>query len=153
MKPPEGSHQLRRGRESIKNQAYFVTTATDGRAPLFLDPRAAGAVLDALKWLDKAGRLVLCAAVLMPDHLHVVFELKTGALPQVMHSLKSYTAKQVNTLLGRRSALWQGQYHDHAVRKSENLNDVILYMLHNPVRAGIVGDFHDYPYWWCRWEI
>ncbi len=89
----------------------------------------------------------------MPDHLHAVFELKTGTLPQVMHSLKSYTAKQVKYLLQLPSAVWQEQYHDHAVRKSENLEDVILYMLHNPVRAGLVKDFHEYPFWWCRWKI
>jgi putative transposase len=153
MKPPSGSHALRRGRESIQNQAYFVTTATDRRAPLFLDPRAAGAVIDALKWLDKEGRFRLAAALLMPDHLHAVFELKTGTLPQVMHSLKSYTAKQVKYLLQLPSAVWQEQYLDHAVRKSESLNDVVLYMLHNPVRAGLVKDFHEYPFWWCRWKI
>ena len=153
MKPPVGSHNLRRGRESIKNQVYFVTTAVHERVPLFLDPRAASAVLDALKWLDQAGKMILDAAVLMPDHLHVVFALKTGSLPQVMHSLKSYTAKQVKTILAREGAVWQEQYYDHAVRKSENLIEVVLYMLNNPVRSGLVKDFHDYPFWWSRWEV
>lgn len=153
MKPPVGSHNLRRGRESIKNQVYFVTTAVHERDPLFIDPRAASAVLDALKWLDQAGKMILDAAVLMPDHLHVVFALKTGSLPQLMHSLKSYTAKQVKAILARECAVWQEQYYDHAVRTSENLIEVVLYMLNNPVRAGLVADFHDYPFWWCRWEV
>ena len=37
--------------------------------------------------------------------------------------------------------------------RSENLNEVVLYMLNNPVRAGLVKDFHDYPFWWCRWAV
>ena len=72
----------------------------------------------------------------MPDHLHFVAELKTDTLPKLMHSLKSYTAKQVNALLNRQGSLWQDQYHEHAIRREENLNEVVLYMLHNPVRAG-----------------
>ena len=153
MRPPKGTHQLRSGRVSIQNQAYFITTATHERSAFFIDPRVAAAVLDALKWLDHKGKITLDAAVLMPDHLHFVAELRTDSLPKLMHSLKSYTAKQVNALLNRQGSLWQDQYHEHAVRMDEDLNEVVLYMLHNPVRAGLVDDFHDYPFWYCRWKV
>jgi hypothetical protein len=33
------------------------------------------------------------------------------------------------------------------------MKEVILYVLNNPVRAGLVEDFHDYPHWCCRWEV
>jgi REP element-mobilizing transposase RayT len=153
MKPPTGSNQLRQGRLSIENQAYFITTATQGRSLFFRDPTAAAVVIDALKWLDQQGRMILDAAVLMPDHLHFVAELKTDRLPKLMHSLKSYTAKQVNAVLKRQGSLWQDQYYEHAIRKDEDLNEVVLYMLHNPVRAGMVEDFHSYPFWYCRWAV
>lgn len=153
MKPPKGSHNLRSGRVSIHNQAYFITTATHERIPLFVDPAVATIVLDALKWLDQQGKMVLDAAVLMPDHLHCVAELKTDSLPKFMHSLKSYTAKRVNAVLNRQGCLWQDQYHEHAIRKAENRNEIVRYMLNNPVRAGIVKDFHDYPFWYCRWSV
>ncbi len=39
--------------------------------------------------------------MLMPDHLHFIVALKTDSLPKLMHSLKSYTAKQVNAVLNR----------------------------------------------------
>jgi REP element-mobilizing transposase RayT len=110
-------------------------------------------VLDALRWIEKAGKIILDAAVLMPDHLHFVFELKAGTLPQLMHSLKSYTAKQINAVSKQKGPVWQDQYHDHAVRRSENIKDVVLYFLNNPVRGGIVEDFHDYPFWYCRWAM
>lgn len=97
--------------------------------------------------------MVLDAAVLMPNHLHIVAELKVGKLPELMHSLKSYTAKRVNAVLNRQGSLWQDQYHEHAIRKAENLNEIVLYMLNNPVRAGLVKDLHDYPFWCCRWKV
>jgi REP element-mobilizing transposase RayT len=153
MNASKGSHKLRIGRRSIENHAYFVTTATHERIHVFTDPASAAVVLDALKWLDRNGKITLDAAVLMPDHLHFVAELRTDSLPKLMHSLKSYTAKQVNTLLNRQGSLWQDQYHEHAVRMDEDLNEVVLYMLHNPVRASLVKDFHDYPFWHCRWSV
>jgi len=153
MKPPSGAHKLRSGRASIQNQAYFITTATHERSPFFIDPAAAAVVLDALKWLDQNGRMVLDAAVLMPDHLHFVIELKTDRLPKLMHSLKSYTAKKVNAVLKRQGSLWQEQYYEHAIRKDEDLHEVVLYMLNNPVRAGLAKDFLTYPFWYCRWAV
>ena len=89
----------------------------------------------------------------MPDHLHFVAALRQDSLDQLMHSLKSYTAKKINTLLNRQGVFWQPQYHDHALRKDEDLNEVVRYTLNNPVRAKLVDDFHEYPYWYCRWSV
>ena len=117
------------------------------------NPEAANVVLAALKWLEKHDRMVLDSAVVMPDHLHFIATLKDGELPRLMQSLKGYTSRQINTLLNRKGVFWQDQYHEHAIRKDEVLNEVVLYMLHNPVRAGLVKDFHDYPFWYCRWAV
>jgi REP element-mobilizing transposase RayT len=138
---------------SIENQAYFITTAAHERAPVFVNPAAAGIVLDALKWLDRAGRIQLDAAIVMPDHVHFIAALKEGELSRLMQSLKGFTSRQINALFKRRGAFWQDQYHEHAIRKDEALNPVVLYMLNNPVRAGLVGDLHDHPFWYCRWAV
>ncbi len=153
MKPPRGSNSLRKGRASIKNQHYLITTKVLDRKPVFSQTEAAEIVLNSLHWLEEQGIILLDAAVVMPDHLHFVAGLKQGSLSQIMHSLKSFTAQQVNILLEREGPFWQTQYHDHAVRKDEDLNKVVLYTLNNPVRAGLASDFHDYPFWYCRWNV
>jgi len=153
MKPSIGSRQLRTGRVSIENQAYFVTTAVHERTPVFVNPEAAGIVLEALKWLDQSGRFKLEAAIVMPDHLHFVAALRDVDLPRLMQSLKGYSSRRINALLATKGVFWQNQYHERAIRKDEALNQVVLYMLNNPVRAGLVKDFHDYPFWWCRWSV
>jgi len=153
MKPPKGSHLLRKGRTSIRGQYYVLTTVVLERKPVFSRPGAAEAVLSSLNWLERKEKIVLECAVVMPDHLHFVAELRSGTLAQLMQSLKSYTAQKVNHLLDRRGAFWQSQYHDHAIRKEEVLKDIIIYCLNNPVRAKLVQDFHDYPYWYCRWPV
>jgi REP element-mobilizing transposase RayT len=153
MKPTRGSNFLRKGRASIRNQHYLLTTTVLNRKPLLIQKDAAEIILASLTWLEKQDKIILDAAVVMPDHLHFVAGLKSGSLAQIMSSLKSYTAKKVNILLEREGPFWQPQYHDHAIRKDEDLNDVVLYILHNPVRAELVEDFHDYPHWYCRWDV
>ncbi len=153
MKPSKGSKLLRKGRASIRNQWYLLTTVVHERKPIFTKPDTAETILSSLLWLENHGKMVLEAAVVMPDHLHFVAELHMGTLAILMHSLKSHTARKINVLLNRRGRLWQAQYYDHAIRKDEVLHDVIVYCLNNPVRSGLVTDFHQYPYWYCRWAV
>jgi REP element-mobilizing transposase RayT len=153
MIPKKGSRNLRKGRASIKNQHYLVTTAVEDRWPAFTNKEAADIVLLSLSWLEKEGRIALDVVVIMPDHLHFVASLVKGSLAQVMHSLKGYTAYKINALLKKQGTFWQPQYHDHAIRQDEDLYDIVLYILNNPVRAGLVKNFHDYPFWYCRWDV
>ena len=153
MKPQKGSKLLREGRASIKNQHYLITTAVYEKKPLLNQAGAAKIVLDSLHWLEDRGIIILDAAVVMPDHLHFVAGLNDGSLSSMMHSLKSYTAQKVNDLLQQEGQLWQRHYHDHAVRQDEDLTSLVTYVLHNPVRAGLTNDFHDYPFWYCRWDV
>ena len=101
MKPSKGSNYLRKGRTSIKNQHYLLTTTVLGRKPVFNREDAAAAVLNSLHWLEKQGKIALDAAVVMPNHLHFVAGLKNDSLATIMRSLKSHTAKQINILLER----------------------------------------------------
>ena len=152
-KPEKGSHYLRHGRHSRPGQIYLLTTTTNNRHHLFTDTRAAKLIMDSLHWLEQQGRMTLEAAIIMPDHLHFVAQLHDTSLDQLMRSLKGYTGKELNRLLGNSGQVWQTQYHDHAVRKDEDLRQVILYCLQNPVRCGLVDDFHCYAHWYCRYEV
>ena len=88
----------------------------------------------------------------MPDHLHFVAQLRSASLGAVVQSVKGFSSRQINLLLRRKRPLWQSLYYDHAIRTDEVLEDVVLYCLYNPVRAGLVEDFHQYPFWYCRCE-
>lgn len=153
MKPSRGSSHLRKGRASIIGRYYLLTTATHERRKVFDRPGAADIVLDCLHWLEKNGAIDLAAAVVMPDHLHFVAALLSGTLPDLMRRLKTFTSREINVLLGDHGTVWEAQYHDHAIRQDEVMRDVMLYCLNNPVRAKLVKDFHDYPFWYCRFQV
>lgn len=80
----------------------------------------------------------LLAWVVMPNHVHLVFKLLPGrSLSRTLHSLKSFTAKKVNTLLGRNGALWQREYYDRLIRDEAELERAIEYVRENPLKAGL----------------
>ncbi len=146
-------HRLRFGRYSDVGLWYFITTVTSDRRPLLSHPRAAAIVLQTLRWLDSQKRIRLIVAVVMPDHLHFIAELKAGTIASVMHSLKSFSANAINGALHRYGSVWQSQYCEHGIRNGQDLFELVRYCLENPVRKGLVGDFHSYPHWYCVYDV
>jgi REP element-mobilizing transposase RayT len=83
-------------------------------------------------------RYRLVAWCVMPNHLHVIVQsLDNWALPHIIHSWKSFTAKQANRILQRTGEFWQREYYDHIVRNGEDLARIVRYVLENPGRAGL----------------
>jgi REP element-mobilizing transposase RayT len=58
-------------------------------------------------------------------------------LSSIMHSLKSYTAKRANEILGRTGRFWQKESYDHWIRDLDELERVVQYVIRNPVSAGL----------------
>jgi len=47
--------------------------------------------------------------------------------------------------------VWQRGFHDHAVRREEDLQALARYVVANPVRAGLVQRTGLYPHWDAIW--
>ena len=96
------------------------------------DDALAACVYGVLRHFD-GERYALGAHVVMPNHVHaVVSPLADVALSKILHSWKSYSAKQINALLGRRGPLWQKESFDHIVRSAEQLERINDYIRKNP---------------------
>ena len=148
------SHEsLRVGRLSEGGLCYFITTVVRHRTPLFENSELAGVVMDSLMWLDRKKKMSLVCAVVMPDHLHFVAYLEASTLSSVMHSLKSFTANQINKLLGREGSVWEPQYFEKCLRDERSFTEAIRYCLRNPVVSGMVDSPGDYPFLFCRFEV
>ena len=64
-----------------------------------------------------------------------------------LQSLKSYTARQANKLLGRTGEpFWQRESYDHWVRDEAEHRRIISYIENNPVKAGLVNSPRKYPW-------
>ena len=94
-------------------------------------------VADAIRHFD-ARRYRLLAWCVMPNHVHVAVKLFPGQeLAAVVHSWKSFTAKQVNRLLSRSWPLWGREYYDHLIRDGDQLDRILRYIINNPLKAGL----------------
>ena len=83
----------------------------------------------------------------MPDHVHLLLEglSPTSDLPRLIAKWKQKTGYVHSRSTG--VVLWQGGFFDHVLREEEDRDALVRYMIANPIRAGLVLDVRDYPYW------
>jgi REP element-mobilizing transposase RayT len=127
-----------------------------GQGPGWLtDPRIAPLVVEALGYRD--GKVFdLYAYCVMPSHVHLVCtpcraaDGSTASLATSLQSLKRHIARQANMLLARTGRFWCEESYDHVVRNEEELERIVIYVLNNPVTAGLVADWRAWPWSWAR---
>ena len=142
---PHGK-DLRKGRVSLPGQAYHITTITLDRRPVFSDLRSARLLINALRAAQTRDEATTLAFVVMPDHLHWLLQLEADtSLSAVVGAVKAVTAH------GLGARVWQGGFHDHALRQEEDLAKLARYIVANPLRAGLVQRVGDYPHWDAVW--
>jgi REP element-mobilizing transposase RayT len=106
----------------------------------------ASIVAESLKKFDQL-RYRLHAWCIMPNHIHAVMQpLNEWTLAKIIHTWKSYTAKQANILLAREGEFWQREYYDHLIRDSKDLARIIEYVHKNPQKAGLTN----WPWLWIK---
>ncbi|TDU64275.1 type I restriction enzyme R subunit/putative DNA methylase [Prosthecobacter fusiformis] len=92
-------------------------------------------------------RYQLIAWCIMPNHVHVLMKTFMGhPLGRVVHSWKTFTAREINRLLGQSGPFWQEDYYDTFMRDEEHQYNEVLYIESNPVKAGLVGKAVDWPW-------
>jgi alanyl-tRNA synthetase len=72
----------------------------------------------------------------------VVRPLGERQLPDILHSWKSFTAKQANKMLNRSGQFWQDEYYDHLIRDEGDFHHALQYVVSNPEQAGL----EDWPW-------
>jgi REP element-mobilizing transposase RayT len=132
--PAPHSRKLRIGRYSEAGRIYLITTVTAARRPVFEDFTNARKLIQLLREIEQHELAETLAFVVMPDHLHWLMALgKLRELSSVVGTLKSLSTRR---LCG---PVWQPGFHDHAVRKNEDLPALARYIVANPLRAGLVS--------------
>ena len=120
---------------------YFVTICVANRQQVLANETAFSAFKAAISKLENWRIL---AAMLMPDHLHVIIapmEGRDAKLGNFSAALKRWMRRELNA-----SWNWQPGCFDRLLRSDESLHDKWLYVQENPVRAGLVTHWKDWPY-------
>ncbi len=125
---------------------------------------------------DNGSKMRLLIAVVMPDHVHLVFiplqcreaaqarapvshnpqpgaavpheQPQVYSFEEILGGIKGASAHSINKALKRSGRVWQDESFDHVVRCAEKLDGKIRYVRENPVRKGLVARPEDYKWLW-----
>jgi|SRR5271165_964667 len=82
--------------------------------------------------------------ILMPNHLHLF--AWPGILNADLDGWIRYWKSQFSNTIGNRSLRWQSSCFHHRLRSCESADSKRLYMINNPVRAGLVARSEEWPF-------
>lgn len=103
-----------------------------GHGECILRCEAARTCMDGVFARSEGNRCPLHAYVVMPNHVHVLCELRARSdLPELMKEWKGVSAHLLNRLLGRRGTVWQSEYHDRLIRNGEHYRRAVEYVRKN----------------------
>ncbi len=55
----------------------------------------------------------------------------------VLQSVKGFSAREINKVIGQKGVVWQKESYDHIVRSTEQLVAFQKYIRDNPAKAGL----------------
>jgi putative transposase len=120
---------------------YFVTLCVQDRQCVLANDAAFEAFKAAVARLS---HWKVLAAMAMPDHMHVVVaptQDRNAKLGSFAGAVKRWMREELNA-----TWKWQPGCFDRLLRSDESLHEKWLYIQENPVRAGLVQDWKDWPY-------
>jgi carbamoylphosphate synthase large subunit/REP element-mobilizing transposase RayT len=108
----------------------------DGHGSCLLrDRHTAEIVAKTIRHFD-GERYFVDSFVVMPNHVHVLVQAKAQHnLSEILHSWKSFSAKEINHALKRKGPVWMDENYDHIVRDYSELCRQREYIRNNPVKA------------------
>jgi REP element-mobilizing transposase RayT len=137
-------------------RAVFITFRKANR--IQFSPEARDAILHHCLH-DHGKRYNLHAAVVMPDHVHLLLTPLRDekgwpfSLPIILKLLKGSSARSTNKLSNLTGPVWQEESFDHVIRSQESLNEKLEYIRQNPVRRGLVKGPEDYKWLWIEQTV
>jgi REP element-mobilizing transposase RayT len=141
----------------LAGSVYFITFNTWEK--LELTDSAKEMVLSCCLFFDESqaqnkARYHTFALVIMLDHVHWLMqplsksETEYWSLSSILHSVKSYSSKQIPTVMKHIGIIWQDERYDRIIRNYQEFMNTWEYIRQNPVKADLARTPEDYPFLW-----
>jgi len=146
-------------RRAKSGSTYFFTVVTYKRLPILCEDESRTTLEEAIRDVMKERPFEVKAWVLLPDHLHCIWELpegdqdysvrwaliKKGFTRRVKLRLK--TPEPNRSRIRRREAtVWQRRFWEHQIRDEADYGAHCDYIHYNPVRHGLADSPKDWQY-------
>ena len=82
-----------------------------------------------------------------PDHIHLLVDGDNDGsdLKAFVKLAKQRAGLRYKHRFGR--PLWQEGFHEHVLRDEERTEQVVFYIIANPIRKQLVENVAEYPHW------
>ena len=122
---------------------FFVTFCTRDRKRIRLLSQAHAALETYAERALAEFNVAVGRYVIMPDHIHLFVR---GDPEFLLSPWVGGLKRALSVALGIRGRLWQPGFFDHILRSDESYAQKWDYVRDNPVRAGLVSKWPDWPY-------
>ena len=145
---------VRYRRNFLAGGTFFLTATLADRSSHLLVEQIA-ALRSAVKQTRKQHPFTIDAAVILPDHLHVLITLPLDDADfsnRVSLIKRRFTATTLNAgaaakrLSNGEIALWQRRFWEHTIRDEKDFEHPVNYIHFNPVKHRLVSRVHDWPH-------
>lgn len=150
---------MRYKRMKVEGASYFFTLVTHERRKLFAERECVALFESAVSRIRERHPFEVEALVVLPDHLHTLWQLPPGTADYSTRwrlikeaftkaYLKRYPPPNVNPSRRARGeqSLWQRRFWEHLVRDDRDFGDHLDYIHLNPVRHGFVSSPSEWPH-------
>lgn len=142
--PKRQTDALHRGRVSLSGARYFITLCAHRPARERIRPALAKSLLAEMNDVFCGEDARLLCATIMPDHIHVMFELGERLIPgQLVGKYKAQTKARMTA----HRVTWQRDFFEHRLRPEEPGSEYARYIFMNPYRAGLIERRAVGPWW------
>jgi putative transposase len=146
-----------RYRRDYRGNCYFFTLVTFDRQPILCGEQEITRLRSAFRAVRATHPFELLAMVVLPDHLHCIWQLPDGDsdfakrwMLVKRHFSRATPATEGDVSASRRRkrerAIWQRRYWEHRIRDEDDFARHLDYIHYNPVRHGHAQSPWEWPY-------
>lgn len=145
------------------NHTQFFTATNYQWKSLIKDDKAKDIIIESLRFLVKENRALVYSFVIMDNHLHIIWRIKTPfKLKDVQRDFLKYTAQQIKFYLfkndlelieeckvghkDRQYKIWQSDSLSVDLYSEKVFKQKMDYLHNNPVKAGLSVLAEEYKY-------
>jgi len=126
-------------RRSKTGRMFFFTVVTWERRPLFFDAVNRAMLGEILRDVRARYPFENEAFVLMPDHIHCIWNLPDTDYPKRWAVIKKELTRRTRDLSGApHREVWQKRFWEHTIRDDRDFENHCHYIHYNPVKHGYV---------------
>jgi len=139
-------------RSAFPDGLFHVSTRGVAKMPIYHDAGDRRRFLSLLLFAIDQYEWTCHAFCLMTNHYHLVLEATRTNLSDGMQVLNGDYAPGFNGKYRRWGHVFGDRFWSRSLAEDE-LEQICIYVMMNPVRAGLCAEMHDWPWSACRFEL